>query len=201
MGKRQAEGIALSHLDDQDTRWTILRPAAFFGNGHKLPAALGFPVGRLLIVLGTGRRRLRLIHVADVAESILRVIDHPESTQGRLFLVAHQDGLTVREYLNQCLAKSSPKRFRAILSPYWIAFAGVLALRGFRRIIRKGPSFTLRQLKYLYSSVEVDSSPIREATGWTCMEGLTDQLSAELRDRQPAPRGMPKDVAHMQPPS
>jgi predicted dehydrogenase/nucleoside-diphosphate-sugar epimerase len=180
MAKRNAEEIALSHLDDPGCRWTILRPAGFFGNGHKLPVALGIKVGRTLISLGSGGKRLRLIHVRDVAAAIIKVLESPTTTQSRIFTLAHQDKLRYEEYVKDCLRKSAMGKIRIVKVPYWVARFGAFGLRLLRRITGKGPSLNIEQLRYLYSSTEVDNKSFREATGWTCSAGIVEQLSSEL---------------------
>ena len=182
MAKRNAEDIALPHLDDLGCRWTILRPAGFFGNGHKLPAVLGIKLGKTLISLGSGSKRLRLIHVRDVAGAIVKVLDSPGTTEGRVFTVAHQDKLRYNDYVRSCLRKSPSGNTRIVKIPYWVARLSVFGLGILRRITGKGPSLNIEQLRYLYSSADVDCTPFREATGWTCSAGILEQLSSELHN-------------------
>ncbi|MBV9765050.1 MAG: Gfo/Idh/MocA family oxidoreductase [Acidobacteriaceae bacterium] len=186
MAKREAEDIALEQIGHGDPAWTILRPTGFFGNGHKLSITLGVRMGSFLICLGTGSKRLRLIHVADVSDAIIKVIENT-GTENRVFNVAHQDRLTLGRYIKNCVRKSG--RVHVVYIPYWVAYLGLLGIRALRRITGKGPSMNVQRLRYLYSSIEVDSRPLREETAWQCAGRLEDQLAAELNPRRDLPTG------------
>lgn len=175
MGKRWAEDVALSHLSDPVAPWTILRPSLIFGNGRDLVHSLEMKVGNTLICLGNRKKLLRLVHVADVAEAIIRVI-RTDSTRGRVFNVSHHDQLHFRDYVKKCLRAGRYKNLRVLYLSYWLGSLGAVGVRLLRRVLGRGPNMSREQLRYLYSSVVVDSSSLRDVTGWKPSAGLLEQL-------------------------
>src|SRR5262249_32372946 len=75
--KREAEDVGVGHLRRGVPPWTILRPSVFFGNGHDPKSVAGFSRGRWLVCTSRPHRRLRLVHVKDVAAAILLAIETP----------------------------------------------------------------------------------------------------------------------------
>lgn len=174
LGKREAEKIILSHLGDKNPCWTVLRPSMIFGNGSNLFSPLGIKLGKFLVVFGNGSKRLRLIHIEDVCFAIIKVMEN-DNTKGKVYNVSHYDTISVREYIENYV-KTKYKDIRVLYLPYWIPYSGISLFELFSRIKGKEPKLNRIRLAYLYRDLLVNSSAIRNDTGWQPVEGLREQL-------------------------
>jgi 2-alkyl-3-oxoalkanoate reductase len=175
LAKRRAEDVALSHLYDTSPAWTILRPSVIVGKGHDIFAPVGLKVGNVLVCLGSARKHLRLIHVEDVGAAILGLI-HNKGTSGHVFTLSHPGSLTFRDYVERYIRQQGYKSMVAFYVPYWLASLGMMAIMGLRKLTGKGPSISARRLAYLYRDVHVNSSAIKEQTGWQPCGNLLERL-------------------------
>lgn len=176
-GKATAERIALEHLGDASPTWTILRPSLIFGNGRNDLDLLGHLAGPALMVFGTANKAVPLIHVEDVAAAVLRVVEY-EETAGRAFNVAHEDCVTVAEYLREHI-KSGRKKPIVLYVPRWV---GIAAFRVLARLLPPpfGKRLNTRRLAYLYQAAQIDSRALRDITGWSPRERIDAAIQREL---------------------
>jgi nucleoside-diphosphate-sugar epimerase len=144
LGKRRAEDVALSHLADSTTPWTILRPSLIVGQGHDLFAPVGAKVGNTLVCLGGPRKRLLLIHVEDVAATVLQLLQH-NNTQGQVYTLSHRP-ITVQEYVDTCIRRSRYQDIRVVYVPYFVARLGGWMAAIVQKVISLGPSINRRRL-------------------------------------------------------
>ncbi len=170
--KREAEDVALGALSRARPEWTILRPSLIFGGGRDLTATVGVRVSGRIIHLGRPRSRLRLVHVADVAEAVLLAATRPEAA-GRVYNVSHPDTLTAREFWRIVRGR------QPLYLPLWVAWGAVLVLRVWLRVLGRRLNFGRRRIAYLYRDVLVDTSPIRAELGWGPAGGLGEQVASE----------------------
>jgi len=176
--KRRAEDIALSHLDDKPCPWTIIRPSFVIGNHRSLVLAIGPRIGKNIVCLSRQKNNMILIHVKDSAAAIIKVMETPQSA-GQVFNLSGRNPVTIRQFIAKCLRKSSYKDDRVLFIPYWMVCCGVLAAKILRAITRRGPRITLRQVGTGYLDLKVDSSRIRECTGWEEKQEVLEQLAQE----------------------
>jgi len=177
-GKRKAEDVALARLQDTRPSWTILRPSAIVGHNGDLLGPIGSRVGRYVICMSSPKKNLRLVHVEDVSDGLVRLMQN-DSTAGRVFVLSASEKLPIRDYL-EILSRVSPhQKLRVLHVPFWFAKAGVGALMVLRKITGKGPSMNLRRLIYLYRDVTVNSGAVQEALSWEPGGGLLDRLKRE----------------------
>ena len=176
--KRRAEDIALSHLNDHQCPWTIIRPSFVLGNHRSLLMAIGLRIGNNLLCLSRRKNNMMLIHVKDVAAAIIKVIESPQSA-GQVFNLSARNPVTIQQFIEKCLRKSSFKDVRVLFIPYWMVCCGVLAFKILRAITRRGPRITLRQLVTGYLNLKVESSRIRECAGWEERQDVLEQLAEE----------------------
>ena len=166
LAKRRAEDIALSHLHDAAPAWTILRPSVVVGDGRDVFAPAGKRMGGVLLCFAGPRKRLRLIHVKDVAAAVVNVLQNG-NTQNQVFTLS-QPPLTLREYVNGCIERKFSPKVRVIYIPYVIARLGgqVSALVG--RLAGRGSRLHLnsRVLSYMYRNLGVDTASLGRQTGW-----------------------------------
>jgi nucleoside-diphosphate-sugar epimerase len=175
LGKRRAEAIALSHLADSTTPWTILRPSLIVGAGRDLFAPVGAKVGNTLVCLGRPRKRLLLVHVEDVAAAVLQLLQHKQ-TQGRVYILSHHP-ITVREYVDTCIRRSRSQDLRVLYVPYFVACFGGWMAALVQRLAPLGSSINQRRLLSLYRDVGVNSTLLLQHTGWQPAGALLERVS------------------------
>ena len=177
LGKRRAEEIALSHLADSTTPWTILRPSLIVGQGRDLLAPVGAKVGNILVCLGRPHKRLLLVHVEDVAAAVLQLLQN-QHTQGQVYTLSRHP-ITVREYVDTCIRRSRSQNLRVLYIPYCVArFGGWLAAL-VQKLAPLGPSINRRRLLSLYRDAGVNSTLLQQHTGWQPEGALLERLSRE----------------------
>lgn len=184
LGKRCAEDIALSHLTDSTTPWTILRPSLIVGQGRDLFAPVGTKVGNTLVCFGHSRKRLLLVHVEDVATAVLQLLQH-KRTQGQVYTLSHPP-ITVREYVNTCIRRSSSQDLRVIYVPYFVARLGSWMATLVQKLTHLGPSINRRRLLSLYRDVGANSTLLQQHTGWQPVSALLERLWREAERQVPA---------------
>jgi predicted dehydrogenase/nucleoside-diphosphate-sugar epimerase len=183
LGKRRAEDIALSHLADSTTAWTILRPSLIVGKGRDLFAPVGAKVGNTLVCLGRPRKRLLLVHVEDVATAVLQLLQN-KHTQGQVYTISHHP-ITVREYVDTCIRRSGFQDLRVLYVPYFVARLGGWMAALVQKLTHLGPIINRRRLLSLYRDVGVNSTLLQQHTGWQPAGALLKHLSREVERRVP----------------
>jgi predicted dehydrogenase/nucleoside-diphosphate-sugar epimerase len=182
LGKRRAEDIALSHLADSTTPWTILRPSLIMGKGRDLFAPVGAKVGSTLVCLGSPRKRLLLVHVEDVAAAVVQLLQH-NHTQGQVYILSYHP-ITVREYVDTCIRRSRSQVLRVLYIPYFVARLGGWMAALVQKLTHLGPSINRRRLLSLYRDVGVNSTLLQQHTGWQPVGVLLERIS------DPSPSGL-----------
>ena len=177
LGKRRAEDIALSHLADNTTPWTILRPSLIVGNGSDIFAPVGSRVGNRVVCLGSWRKRLPLVHVDDVAAAVLQVLQYPD-TRGQVYVVSDPETITVRSYVKSCL-RSQFKDVRVIHVPYVVMRSAGLMAALVKKVTGFGPSINRRRLLSAYRDIGASSALLQQHTDWKPGGALLERLNQE----------------------
>jgi predicted dehydrogenase/nucleoside-diphosphate-sugar epimerase len=178
--KRQAEDIALENLSSGGApAWTVLRPSLLFGKRGDLASLIGPRIGNFVISFGRGSKRLKLVHVTDAADAVLRSLEK-ESAANRVFNLSHEDNITVKELLN-FLNSHGREKLRVIHIPYSAGLALVVALKIMKKILRRGPAFGRVRLAYLSRDLAADTRAFRDAAGWRPSATLIHQLKEEAK--------------------
>jgi predicted dehydrogenase/nucleoside-diphosphate-sugar epimerase len=180
LGKRRAEEVALSHLADSTTPWTILRPALIVGQGRDIFAPVGAKIGNTLVCLGRPRKCLLLVHVEDVAAAVLQLLQNNQ-TQGQVYILSHRP-ITVREYVDTCIRRSRYRDVRVLYVPYFLARLGGWMATLVQRLTHLGPSINRRRLLSVYREVGINSTLLLQHTGWQPMGALLTRLHADQID-------------------
>ncbi len=181
--KRGAEDIALREA--AESGWTILRPAVIFGNGRDLAALLGVRLGALVLVLGSRRKRLRLVHVSDVAQAIVLVLSNPAS-RGQLFNLAHPDRLRAEELVRIWRSDGRGPVPRVLYVPYPVAAGARLLLRAGRLLWRRIPAISKKRINYLFRGLTVSSERIAGELNWRPPAPLQKQIRDACRVASPS---------------
>jgi len=179
LAKRGAEDEALSHLQDMRPQWTMVRPAVIVGEDHDLFHPLGKKVGKLLLCPGSGKKILPLIHIADTATAIVKLLE-TDGTSGRMFNLS-AEGITQQEYIDEFIRKTGYENLHVVYIPYWLARAGTGVLSAVRVFNSKIPNIDNRRLASLYRSVGANSEAIRAETGWQPRKNLLETLVTEAQ--------------------
>jgi len=178
LGKRLAEDVALSHLEDRAPSWTILRPSMIVDKRQDIFSPIGIKLGNFLICLSRASKNLRLIHLEDVGSAIINLIQN-DGTRGHVFTLSSDGSLKLHDYINGYIRTNGFRDIHAVHIPYWFASLGVLGLMALRKLTGKGPSMNMRRLAYIYRDVRVSNNGIRERTGWQPGTGLLERLVKE----------------------
>jgi nucleoside-diphosphate-sugar epimerase len=182
LGKRRAEDVALSHLADSATPWTILRPSLIVGNGSDICVPVGLKIGNNLVCLGRPGKRLPLVHVEDVATAVLQILQKP-NTKGKVYVLSDADTITVRKYVKACL-RSRFKDLRIVYIPYMVARVGGLTVALVKRLTGFGPSINRRRLLSLCRDIGASSALLQQHTGWRPAGDLLKRLDQEAEGVQ-----------------
>jgi nucleoside-diphosphate-sugar epimerase len=182
LGKRRAEDVALSHLADSTTPWTILRPSLIVGQGHDLCAPIGVQVGNTLVCLGRPRKRLLLVHVEDVATAVLRLLQN-KHTQGQVYTLSDRPTI-VREYVDTYIRRSHSQNIRVLYVPYFVTRLGGWIVTLVQKLTRLGPRINRRRLLSFYRDVGASSALLQQHTGWQPASVL-EHLRREVERRVP----------------
>ena len=162
--KRRAEDEALSQLDDSRPLWTILRPSVIVGEHYNVFAPIGQRVGSFVFCAGRKKKMLRLIHVDDVADAIVKSIGI-SGPRGRIFNVSDHE-LTQQDYVDRFIRQIGDRNLHIVYVPYWVArlvASGIGVLRIFSKRI---PNINKRRLASLYRSVRVSTDSMTAVTEW-----------------------------------
>jgi predicted dehydrogenase/uncharacterized protein YbjT (DUF2867 family) len=123
--KREMEHVFL----DSGLPSVVLRPALVYGPGEgglfgrMVQTIRGLPV---VPVIGSGRQRMRPVHVDDVVDAIITSLDAPDAA-GRCFDLVGPDSTTVAELLERIAATIGVRR-RLVRVPRPIVKTGVRVL-------------------------------------------------------------------------
>jgi nucleoside-diphosphate-sugar epimerase len=179
LAKREAESIALACLVDKSPSWTIVRPSMVVGKGSNVFSPAGVQIQNLLLVFGSRRKHLRLVHVEDVAMAIVKILEHP-ATRGRVYTISSANPLTLGDYVDRYIRIRYPF-IRPIYVPYWCCAPIIRAIAVIRNVTGKGPSVSMRRLSYLYRDARVSISNIVQDLEWRPKQDLLQELAKESR--------------------
>jgi len=177
LGKRRAEDVAVSHLADHATPWTILRPSLIVGHGSDICAPVGSKIGNKVVCFGGPRKRLPLVHVDDVATAVLQVLQNP-NTRGQVYVLSDPDIITVGGYVKGCL-RSRFKDIRVIHVSYVAMRVAGLAAVLVKKLTGFGPTLNRRRLLSVYRDIGASSALLQRHTGWRPAGALLERLNHE----------------------
>jgi nucleoside-diphosphate-sugar epimerase len=147
----------------------ILRPPLVYGPGVKANfLALLKAVARgLPLPLGAIDNRRSLVYVGNVADAIVKCLEHPAAA-GQTFLVRDGEDVSTPELVRRLARALGVKPRLFPVPPSWLSFAGQLT--GRRDAVDR-----------LIGSLAIDDAKIREALGWVPPYTLDEGLEATAR--------------------
>jgi len=175
--KGEAERLILEAMNKNKTAvWKILRPAMIFGNGSDpfLPP-LGVSIrGRINIIFGTGREKIRLVHVDDVVDAINLLIEE-KGGENKIYNVISPEMLTKKEYINLIIKKIFPKS-SSLYVPHGIIKTGILMGGVLAKLLQKSPPLTLYRYNASQRDVVFEGSLISRELGWHPHKKIKERL-------------------------
>lgn len=164
--KCKAEEVALANLGNVDVAWTILRPSILFGDGRPVHGLLtGVLIGNFFVCFGGSRHYLRLVHADDVGVAVINALEKEEA-KGMVFNVSHPDPYTIGQYFRHAKPTGFGKPIWIVYIPKFVMGTASFLLDIVRKIFKKGPNISQRQLAYWYCGCRVDTQLIQNKLGW-----------------------------------
>jgi nucleoside-diphosphate-sugar epimerase len=181
LAKRQAENVALLHLEDSAPAWTIVRPSVIIGNGPDPSAAVGSKLGNRLVCFSLPKKRIRVIHVEDVATAIISVLQN-DITKHQVYTLSNPQ-IRLRDYIDSFVRKDS-EALSVIYVPYFVMWFGAKCVNFLCKLTGKKAKISSRQLNYLYRDVDSSSDSLTLQTGWQPRHKMPKAVPSDLRSVQ-----------------
>ena len=181
LAKRQAEDVALLHLKDSAPAWTIVRPAVIIGGGPDPSAAVGSKLGNRLVCCSSRGKRVRVIHVDDVATAVISLLQN-DGTKHQVYTLSNPP-IRLCDYVDSCVGNGSEAP-SVIYVPYFVTWLGAKGVNLLCKLTGKKPKMTNRQLKYLYRDVGSNSDSLMQQTGWRPRHEMPKAVRSDLRPVQ-----------------
>ena len=163
LSKVKAEKLVLQELYSTDTRWTILRPSIIYGIKKRISFKQigGLAIGdKIRIVFGSGRKKLRLIHVEDVIDAIILSIKNNQS-DGKIYNVGSENLITKKKYIQNHF-----KNGITIFVPTLIIYLGIYFQEILCSILGRKPVLTRSRFLTSQKDLTLDYSKILNDLGW-----------------------------------
>jgi nucleoside-diphosphate-sugar epimerase len=167
--KLEAEQLVAGILKGSPTELVVLRPPLVYGPGAKGNfARLVRLVQRgIPLPLGSVRNKRSLVFVDNLADAILRALDHPAAA-GRTYVVSDGEDVSTPDLIARLAAALGRQPRLIAFPPALLRLAGTLLGRG-------------DEVGRLLDDMAVDSSRIRTELGWrppfTVDEGLSRSVA------------------------
>ncbi|MBW3597186.1 MAG: NAD-dependent epimerase/dehydratase family protein [Planctomycetes bacterium] len=174
--KLAAERIVAAAVHDQGLPAVILRPGQVFGpGGDPVTGAVAQRLGNRLILLGSGRTPLPLVHVEDVVDAILAA-GQSDIRDGSVFHLVDPVRMTQQEVLDG-YRRSAPN-FRYSRLPLPLVYSLALAVQGLVALTGKPAPLSTYRVRSSRAPLTVDCSAARQRLGWAPRVGVEAGLEA-----------------------
>lgn len=162
LSKVQAEKLVLEELHTAKTKWTILRPAIIFGEKNvPLKQIGGLSIGsKMRLIFGSGKNKLRLVHVEDVVKAIILSIKN-NKYDGEIYNIVSDNLVSRREYLTHFYNQGLN-----IYIPYFIIYLLVYFQEIICAVLKRKPYLTRYRLMASQKNLNFDSTKIKTDLGW-----------------------------------
>jgi nucleoside-diphosphate-sugar epimerase len=160
-----------------------LRPGLVYGpGGDPANPMVGLTLGgRLFLTIRRAGHRLPLVHVDDLAEAIVRVLERPEAG-GQTFNVVDPAPVSKEEFVESVVRPAHPQRVY-IDMPYGALYVVVALAEALTKMCRVRPPLTRYRLSSSQSRVTISARRLEEVVGWQPTRSMGDVVVA-------APEGM-----------
>lgn len=174
--KGEAEKLVLKAMGKNNVAWKILRPAMIIGKGSDpfLPP-LGVSLSkRLNVIFGSGREKLRLVHIDDAVEAILLLI-REKTNDNKIYNLIPPEMISKKEYIELIIKNLHPNS-KSLYAPHFMIKLGIIVSGALLRLMGKAPFLTLYRYKASQRNVVFDGSLISRELGWHLRKGLRERL-------------------------
>lgn len=181
--KIDMERMALETVSDPRTEVVVLRPGVIYGSGdpHNVPKLIAALQNGKFRFLGSRSHLVPIVHVADVAEAMLRAAQAP-ACGGRIYHITDGSRTTIGEFIDHLADVSHSPRPRRIL-PVPVVRSIMVVSSLLRRIypdcpLPVGPG----PLRFLATSRFVDIGRARSELGYAPRIGFREGLAEAIGD-------------------
>ena len=180
--KIEGEKIVRQMMEAGNARVTILRPTAVYGPGDrkflpKLVENLG--TGRFKMI-GSGEQTVDLVHVQDVADLVVRVLDN-ERSFGKTYNVANPENPSWNEFLAMATEELGVTASQGHV-PFPLAYTLASVMEISSRITGKSPRLSRYAVRLVGRQYNYNVERIREDFGWVPSTDLLEGMRACIRE-------------------
>ena len=190
--KLHAENLVTGAAGRGGCRAVVLRPGTLYGPGAKIYTnMMGVSFARrIFLVFGSEESALPLVHVDNVADSIVACIDN-SAADNQVFNVVDRELITKKMYIDR-LVKPLYSKATVIYCPMPILLVLTWLQEKLLPIIGKRPFLTVYRLRSSQRRVRYDTSKIEKAIGWRSRIRFEEGAEQVIRaHRQAADAGAP----------
>jgi nucleoside-diphosphate-sugar epimerase len=174
--KLAAETCVREYMKTGDVPVVILRPGAVYGPGSDLfTGAMGFAVGPLRIVIGTGDLILPLVYIDNLAEAIALCLQRSDAA-GEIFNVVDPEKITKRQYVDRVLRRID-SRAHFLYVPYSIVYTLTWMQELAFKLTGHPPLLSCYRLASSQKKVIFDGTKIARHLSWTPTFTLNDAVA------------------------
>ena len=174
--KLAAEGLVKDFMQSAGIPTVILRPGTIYGPGGEIYTQLmGFAIGSLYIVIGTGRFTLPIVYVDNLVDAVVMSLEKSEAV-GHVFNVVDPERIDKRTYMELVVRRINP-RARVIYFPYSLLYGITWLQERAFRAMKRAPVLSCYRLASSQTSVEYDSSLISSRLGWRAKVSVADAIN------------------------
>ena len=152
--KLQAEGYVTEWMKSSGVPTTILRPGTIYGPGGEMyTPMLGFSLGSIYIVIGTGSFILPFVYVDNLVDAIVLSLEK-EGAADQIFNVVDPEDLNKRAYMDRVIRRVSPET-RVVYLPYSILYGITWLQERACELMKRRPVLSCYRLASSQKSVQV----------------------------------------------
>jgi predicted dehydrogenase/nucleoside-diphosphate-sugar epimerase len=173
--KLAAEKVVIQAASEQGLAAVILRPGHIYGNGTERTAPSGaIALGRW-IVIGSGARRVPLVHIENVVDAILLAAE-TNLPPGAIFHLADPGGATQKDYVAWCAGKPGPPVHVSYV-PEWVMYSLALGVELLGKALKRGVPLSRYRIRSIKPLWPCDCSAAARDLGWTPRITIEEGLS------------------------
>jgi len=178
--KAEAETWLHAFAREHGLAYSVIRPAAIYGPGdRRLLKVFRMANHAVFPLLGSGRCLYHLVHVEDLADSMILAAAHPAAV-GEAFIAGSPEASSL-EAIGRTIAGALGRPFRPIRLPAWPFFLAADVCECFCKPLGISPPLYRRRVAFFTKDRAFDTRKIRERLGFKNRYSDADGLAATTR--------------------